>query len=78
MEVGKAEGAETFEGEDGHRAAEKVRDEFAPNKTTKIQIQKYKQKCKNTNTKIRTSRSKKGQKQVCTQLKYGDGRYLSS
>ena len=26
----------------------------------------------------RTSRSRKGQKLVCTQLKYGDGRYLSS
>ena len=25
----------------------------------------------------RTSRSRKGQKLVCTQLKYGDGRYLS-
>ena len=46
VEVGKAEGAETFEGGDGHRAAEKVRNKFAPNKNTKIQIQiqKYKNK----------------------------------
>ena len=56
MEVGKAEGAETFEGEDGHRAAEKVRNEFAPNKTTKIQIQKY--KYKNINTKIQIQKYK--------------------
>ena len=31
VEVGKAEGAETFEGEDGHRAAEKVRNKFVLN-----------------------------------------------
>ena len=39
VEVGKAEGVEMFGGGDGHRAAEKVRNKFAPNKYTQIQIQ---------------------------------------
>ena len=59
VEVGKAEGAEMFEGGDEHRAAEKVREKFAPSQVPRPTCWR-------------------GPCLVCTQLKYGDGRYLQS